>query len=116
MPSPHSSLADVVVANPALARVVDDLRVALARLHSEVRVVETSMELRAEFRGVAICRVVPYRELLHIQVGHDPMWETRLRSAREFPQVMDRVVRAFLQAFARSSPSAAIENVGHDHM
>jgi hypothetical protein len=104
MPPPHSSLAEVV-ANPALARLVDDLRVALARLHSDVRVMETSMELRAEFHGVAICRVVPYRELLHIQVGEDPMWEARVRKANEFPQVMDRVVRAFLRAHGAEADS-----------
>lgn len=103
MPPPLSSL-DNVVANQALARLVPDLRVALARLHSEVRVVETSMELRAEFHGVVICRVVPYRELLHIQVGQDPMWEARVRKANEFPQVMDRIVRAFLRALARPAP------------
>ena len=103
MPPPTSSLAEVV-ANPALARLVDDLRVALARLHGDVRLVETSMELRAEFHGVAICRVVPYRELLHIQVGEDPMWETRLRKASEFPQVMDRIVRVLLRAVARPAP------------
>lgn len=107
MPPPPSSLAEVV-ANPALARLVDDLRVALARLHGDVRVVETSMELRAEFHGVAICRVVPYRELLHIQVGQDPMWETRLRKASEFPPVMDRIVRDFLRAVARPAPLGGV--------
>ncbi len=103
MPPRPSNLAEVV-ANQALARLVGDLRVALARLHSDVRVVETSLELRAEYHGVVICRVVPYRELLHIQVGQDPMWEARLRRANEFPQVLDRIVRVFLRALARPAP------------
>jgi hypothetical protein len=100
MYSPQSNPADVVT-DRAVARVVDDLRVALARLHGDVRVVETPIELRAEFRGAVLCRVVAYRELLHIQVGQDPVWETRLRTADEFPEVMDRIVRAFLRACAR---------------
>jgi hypothetical protein len=90
-----------VVADPALARRLDELRAALARLHREVRVTETSMDLQAEFRGVPLCRVVPYRELLHVHVGESPEWETRVRHASEFPPVMDHVVRAFLRAFAR---------------
>jgi hypothetical protein len=106
MQPPRSNLADVV-ADRAVARVVGDLRVALARLHGDVRVVETEVELRAEFRGVIICRVVPYRELLHVQVGQNPTWETRLRSAGEFPDVMHRIVRAFLHAFARAQSGMA---------
>jgi hypothetical protein len=101
MHSQPTSLADIV-ADPSVARLVDDVRTALGRLHSEVRVAETSVDLQAEFRGVVFCRLAPYRELLHFQVGHDPVWETRLRTAAEFPPVMERIVRAFLHAYARA--------------
>lgn len=104
MSSSRSNLVEAV-ASPALGRLVDDLRVALGNLHGEVRVVESSLELRAEFRGVDICRVVPYRDVLHIQVGQHPLWETRLRRAEEFPQVMDRIVRVFLGLLAHGPDS-----------
>lgn len=100
MPPPRPGLADVV-ADRALAHRLDELRAALARLHSEVIVTETSMELQAEFRGVRFCRVVPYRELLHIQVGDNPTWETRVRHAGELPLVIEHIVRAFLRVYAR---------------
>jgi hypothetical protein len=97
-----------VVADRTLARLVDDMRTGLTRLHSDVRVVETSVDLHMEFRGVVICRVVPYRGLLHFQIGEDPVWETRLRSPGEFPEVMNRIVRTFLRAY---SQSPALPNV-----
>jgi hypothetical protein len=61
------------------------------------------MELHADFRGIPLCRVVSYRELLHIQIGQNPMWETRVRASSEFPPVMEHIVRAFLRAFAATS-------------
>lgn len=82
---------------------IDELCTLMPRLHSEVRVQETPYELSIQFRDVSLCRVVPYRELLHVQVGQDPVWETRLRSAREWPEVMERIVRAFLRALARTA-------------
>jgi hypothetical protein len=106
MSSSRSSLADAV-GNPAVGRLVDVLRTALGRLHGDVHVVESSLELRAEFRGANICRVVPYRDVLHIQVGQDPLWETRLRNTAEFPEVMDRIVRAFLRILAHGAGPTA---------
>jgi hypothetical protein len=99
MDSPRSNLADVV-ADRDLERLVDDTRLALTSLHSEVRVEETSVEMRGEFRGAVLCRVVPYRELLHFQVGENPTWEARLRTESEYAEVMERIVRAFLRALA----------------
>jgi hypothetical protein len=88
-----------------VARLLYDLRRVLAGLHSEVRVVETAAEIRAEFRGASLCRLVPYRELVHVQVGEHPTWETRLRSPGEYPDVVDRIVRAFLRELAnRGAP------------
>jgi hypothetical protein len=90
-----------VIARPDVAGMVGELREAIVRLHSGVRVVESPLDLSAEFRGVTFCRITPYRELIHIQIGQDPMWEARLRTAGELPEVTARVVRAFLDVFAR---------------
>ena len=96
------SLSDLVE-NHDLGALVGELRTLLPRLHSEVRVQETPYELSVQFRDMLLCRVVPYRELLHVQIGQDPVWETRLRSARDWPEVMDRIVRVFLRALARAA-------------
>ncbi|HET6348016.1 MAG TPA: hypothetical protein VFH88_02935 [Candidatus Krumholzibacteria bacterium] len=91
---------DDTVARPDVARLADELRDTLARLHSGVRVTESSVDLVAEFRGVTFCRVAPYREVLHVQVGNDPVWESRIRTADELADVTARIVRAFLHVFA----------------
>jgi hypothetical protein len=106
MQPPRSGLSERV-ADRELGRQVDELRVLLPRLHSGVTVCETPYELLVQFREKSLCRVVPYRELLHVQVGQDPVWETRIRSAREWPEVMDRIVRVFLRAVARAEPPRA---------
>ena len=98
---PRSGLFEQVE-NPELRALVDELRAALPRLHSEIRVHDAPYELSATFRDVLLCRVVPYREVLHVQVGQDPEWETRLHGAREWPGVMERIVRVFLHSLART--------------
>lgn len=101
---PRSSLSELVD-HPELRILVGELCALLPRLHSEVRIRETPSELFVEFRELPLCRVVPYRELIHVQVGQDPVWETRVRSSREWPEVMDRIVRTFLRALAGTTAS-----------
>jgi hypothetical protein len=106
MHPPRSSPADAI-ADPTVARLTGDLRRVLTALHGEVRIVETETDIRAEFRGTTVCRMVAYRELLHIQVGEHPVWETRVRTAAEFPEVVERVVRAFLHVLASNAGGPA---------
>jgi len=72
-----------------------------------VRVVESGVELRADFENHLFCRVVPYRELLHIQVGTDPTWEIRVRDRAAYAGAVDRIFREFLRLAAKSSRGAA---------
>jgi len=91
-----------VVARLDVARLSGELRDTLFRLHGDVRVVESAVDVIAEFRGVTFCRIAPYRELVHVQVGHAPVWESRIRTADELPEVKARIVQAFLHVFAHT--------------
>jgi len=99
--APPPALADIIVDQSVRSmyiQLVDTLR----RLHSDVRVEETGVELRAGFERRTLCRVVPYRELLHIQVGSDPVWEVRVRDRSGYLAVTDRILREFCQLVAES--------------
>jgi len=79
----------------------------LRELHTDVGVSESGVELRAELGGRMLCRVVPYRELLHIQVGDSPTWEVRVRDEAGFLDAVDRTLAAFLRLVAASRPPGA---------
>ena len=74
----------------------------LRDLHTDVGVSESGVELRAEFGGRMLCRVVPYRELLHVQVGDSPTWEVRVRDEAGFLDAVDRTLEAFVRIVAAS--------------
>jgi hypothetical protein len=87
VPSSHAHVRDLC------ARLVEDL----GALHREVEVVGTGVDIRAEFRGRTLCRLVPYRELVHIQVGDSPVWEARIRNERDYLEAVDMMLRAFVR-------------------
>jgi hypothetical protein len=45
--------------------------------------------------------LVPYRELVHVQIGSDATWETRVRNEQGFRLLADRLLREFVAAAAR---------------
>jgi len=69
----------------------------LENLHGDVVVRKSELDLRAEFAGRTICRVVPYRELLHVQIGDTVVWETRVKTETGFMEAMGRILEAFLK-------------------
>jgi hypothetical protein len=73
-------------------------------VHGEIDVQTTRVEIRFFFRSQFLCRVSPYRELFHVQVGDTPAWETRVRSEAGFNETMDRALQRFLHVFAASAP------------
>jgi hypothetical protein len=75
----------------ACARLVEDI----ASLHGEITIAGTGVDIQAEFRGRLLCRLVPYRELLHVQVGEGPTWEARLRDESDYLSATDAIVRTF---------------------
>jgi hypothetical protein len=75
----------------------------LRSLHRDVRAEESGVELRADYGRHILCRVVPYRELLHVQVGEDPLWEVRVRDRAAFEETVERVLRAYCRLAARAT-------------
>lgn len=103
--------------DPAAQSIVDTIAVAgvrrlcqrlveeLSSLHRDVTVVTSDVDIQAEVRtarGVrGLCRIVPYRELIHVQVGDRIMWESRVRDDAGYYQAVDMILRSFLRAFGR---------------
>ena len=95
-PPPAPSLADIIV-DRTLRQLYDRLIDALRGLHADVAVSESAVEARAEYDGRTLCRIVPYRELVHVQVGDPRVWEIRVRDTAGFHEVLDRILRTFLE-------------------
>lgn len=103
VPPAVRALADTIADAGARERFVR-LVTEVGRLHPGVDVTVTGVDVRAEFNGGTLCRIVPYRELIHVQVGEDPMWETRVRTDAGYLAALDRIVDAFLRAAASATP------------
>lgn len=78
-------------------RLADDLN----RMHGDVCVTVSDIDLRADAAGRPLCRLVPYRELIHVQVGDGPAWESRVRETGGYYQAVDMIVATLLQALSR---------------
>jgi hypothetical protein len=72
-------------------------------VHEEIRVEATRVEIRFFFKNEFLCRLAPYRELFHVQVGDAPAWETRVRTEAGFNETMDRALHRFLAVYATSA-------------
>ena len=95
-PEPPDRLGDVIT-DGAVRGYYREVVKHLENLHGDVAVRKSEIDLRAEFAGRTICRIVPYRELLHIQVGDSVVWETRVRTESGFMEAMGRILEAFLR-------------------
>jgi hypothetical protein len=74
-----------------------------AGLHDEIQVHSSSVELRFFFRGAFLCRLAPYRDLFHVQIGEAPAWETRVRSEAGLLETVDVALQHFLRVYAASA-------------
>lgn len=81
----------------------------LSRLHDSIKVESTSVEVRVFYLDKLICRVVPYRELFHVQIGEWPTWEIRVRDEGGYAESLDRAIEYFLSAY----PSARNSSYPH---
>jgi hypothetical protein len=68
--------------------------------HEAVKQESTRVEIRLNFEKRLLCRVVPYRELFHVQVGEENAWEIRVRDEAALLDTVDRVLARFLQLYA----------------
>jgi hypothetical protein len=86
------------VGDPEVRRLCHGLVGELARLHEAVVVSPGPVDIRAEAWGRQLCRIVPYRELVHVQVGERPTWETRVRDEVSYLEAVDMILSAFLRS------------------
>jgi hypothetical protein len=76
-------------------------------LHDDVTLHHTEVDVRAEYEGCPICRLVPYRELIHLQIGDAPAWEIRIRDEQGFLEAVDRVLEKFVELASKSGAAAS---------
>jgi hypothetical protein len=73
-------------------------------LHDEVLFESTRVEVRVFFRNTLLCRVVPYRELFHVQIGDQDPWEIRVRDKATCVRTLDCVLGMFFKIFTHGEP------------
>lgn len=101
----HSGSYGDVIANVTVRGYFNELIEIVSSLHDEVVVNFGQVDIRAEFGTRTICRIVPYRELIHIHVGDSPAWEVRVRDEAGFLAAVDRILDVFLD-FVAAGPLA----------
>jgi len=73
-------------------------------MHDDVVFEVSRVEVLVSFRETLLCRIVPYRELFHVQIGKNNPWEIRVRDEATGMLALDRVLEAFLDRFATAGP------------
>jgi len=92
-----------VVANASVRAYFHELLSILSNLHDGVSIHRSPVDIRAEYAGRTICRVVPYRELIHLHIGDAPVWEVRIREEAGYLDAVDRILDVFLAIAAADS-------------
>jgi len=96
-----------VIASANVRQLYHALLETLVSLHDGVALRHSAVDVRAEFRGRTFCRIVPYRELVHLQVGEAPVWEVRVRDEVEYLEAVDRILGVFTRLAASAATDAA---------
>ena len=100
-----------IIANVSVRGFFHELVDVLTHLHEDVEVQYSPVDIRAEYCGRTICRIVPYRELVHMQIGDDPVWEVRIRGEAGYLDAVDLIFDVFLKLVA----TAGRERVVYRH-
>jgi hypothetical protein len=96
---PSGKLGDVI-ANATVRSYFYELIGILTDLHEKVEVQHGPVDIRAEYAGRCICRIVPYRELVHLRIGEAPVWEVRVRDEAAYLDAVDRILDVYLSFIA----------------
>lgn len=84
-----------VIADAAVHKLYHRLIAYVSGLHEDLDMRRSAVEIHAEYHGRPLCRIVPYRELLHIHVGDAPAWEVRVRDDAGFLEAVHRILENF---------------------
>lgn len=93
---PRSDNFGDVIANVAVRGFFHELIEIISSLHEDVDVHHSPVDIRAEYAGKCICRIVPYRELVHLHIGESPVWEVRVRDEAGHLEAVDRILDVYL--------------------
>ena len=96
----ESDLGDVI-ANRELQELYRRFIDSVRDIHEDVVLEVSHMEIWVRFDDTVLCRIVPYRELFHVQVGEDNIWEIRVRNRSGCLETLDRVLSRFLEEYAK---------------
>lgn len=99
----HSDRFGDVIDNVAIRGYFHELIDILSSLHEDVAVHLGPVDIRAEYANRTICRVVPYRELIHIHIGDAPVWEVRVRNEAGYLEAVDGILDVFLDFVSKGS-------------
>lgn len=91
------------VADPRIRRLFERYIEIVTQLHDDISMKVSSVEIRIFSGDIFLCRVVPYRELFHVQVGENPAWEIRVRGEGTFLDTVDKTLQRFLKIRSSSS-------------
>ena len=98
--APTDSDPGVLIADPVVRELYYRFLASVRDIHDEVRVEPARLDLKIFWKDSLLCRVAPYRELFHVQVGKDDLWETRVRNHKGCVEAVDRVLVRFLGLYA----------------
>ncbi len=98
---PRESDPGDVIANRELQELYRRFIDSVRDIHEDVVLDINHMEIWARFGDSVLCRIVPYRELFHVQVGQDNIWEIRVRNRSGCLETLDRVLSRFLEDYAK---------------
>lgn len=107
-PRVPNGLGDVI-ARANVRQLYHALLETLVSLHDGVALRHSAVDVRAEFRGGTFCRIVPYQELVHVQVGEAPVWEVRVRDDVGYLEAVDRILGVFTRLAASAVTDATTQ-------
>lgn len=97
--NPPETDPGVMIADTFLRDLYYKFLASVCGFHDGVRVETARLDVRIFWRDGLLCRVAPYRELFHVQVGKEDIWETRVRNRAGCVESLDRVLARFLDLY-----------------
>lgn len=95
------------ITDPSLRREFADLITRTLDLDDSMALEATNVEFRLTCGDAFVCRLAPYDELFHAQVGENPAWETRVRTPKGAREALDRIIQRYLDSVADRAKDGA---------
>jgi hypothetical protein len=90
-----------IIANRDLRELYRRFISEIRRLHPDIHLEMNHMEIWVRIEEAVLARIVTYRELFHVQIGQEDVWEIRVRNRAACLETLDRLLARFLQVYSR---------------